>query len=343
MLVRENVNLRERTTLRVGGHARYFVEVTDEATLKEALAFARERSATVRVLGGGSNVVVPDEGVDGLVLSMGIRGVTVEERAGKALVTAGAGEPWDAFVAKTVEWRLAGLECLSGIPGQVGATPIQNVGAYGQEVARSIVSVRAFDRIEGTFVTLSNAHCHFGYRDSRFKSSEPGRYVIVAVTFALDPDGAPTIAYPELARALADRARPSLADTRDTVLAIRRAKSMLADPADENGRSCGSFFVNPVVSTETAERVSARLGTLDMPRYPQRDGRVKLSAAWLIERSGFTKGFRSGNVGVSTRHALALVCHEGATSAELLAFAEHVRRTVFERTGIELVPEPVMW
>ena len=343
MLVREDVELRERTTLGVGGRARYFAEVTDERAVVEAFAFARERSLDVRVLGGGSNVVVPDRGVDGLVLSIGLTGVSIEERDGKALVTAGAGEPWDALVATTVERGLAGLECLSGIPGLAGATPIQNVGAYGQEVAQSIVSVRAFDRRTGAFVTFSNAECAFDYRDSRFKSREPNRYVVLAVTFALALEGTPTLAYPELARALAGEARPSLAHTRQAVLRIRGAKSMVVDPTDENCRSCGSFFVNPVVAAETAARAGARLGAPDMPRYAQRDGRVTLSAAWLIERSGFTKGVRFGNVGLSTRHALALVCHDGATSEELLAFATHVRETVHEKTGIELVPEPVLW
>lgn len=338
------VPLAPLTTLGVGGNAAWFARVTTEDDVAEALAFAEARGVPAHVLGGGSNVVIPDRGLDGLVIAMGLRGVTVEDAPEGALVRAGAGEPWDELVERSIALGLRGLECLSGIPGLVGATPIQNVGAYGQEVGDTIVAVRAFDRAERRAVTIPRDDCAFGYRDSRFKSAEKGRFVVLEVSFALARGGPSEIRYPELARALeALGAPPTLADVRRAVLALRRSKSMLLDPEDENRRSCGSFFVNPVISAEQARAVARRLDADSMPSYPQPDGRVKLSAAWLIERAGFRRGYRSGNVGISSRHALALVCHDGATADELVRFAETVRATVQARSGVTLEPEPVLW
>jgi UDP-N-acetylmuramate dehydrogenase len=239
-----------------------------------------------------------------------------------------------------VESGLAGVECLSGIPGLVGATPIQNVGAYGQEVSDTIDSVRAYDREDRCFVELSGRACEFSYRDSLFKSREPGRHVVTAVRFALKPGAPPTLRYPEL-RQRFGATTPSLVEVRNTVLTIRRAKSMVVEASDENRRSCGSFFLNPVVSARVAEETAQRFPGAEMPRYPQPDGQLKLSAAWLIERSGIHKGLRSGNVAVSSQHALALVCRDGATSHELLSFADEIRARVAERTGIALAIEPV--
>ena len=299
----------------------------------------------LRILGGGSNVVVADEGVGGLVVKIALRGLTERLVDAGVELTVGAGEPWDDVVRHAVERDWAGLECLSGIPGLAGATPIQNVGAYGQEVSDTIVAVRALDRDSGALVTLDASACAFRYRDSMLKSGAPDRYVVVSVTYRLTPGGRPRIRYADLERHLAMRgvAAPSLADVRDSVLAIRRTKSMVLDAADPNRRSCGSFFLNPVVAPEISDAVEARAGDPAMPRWPEADGRVKLSAAWLIERAGFTRGQRQGAVGLSTRHALAIVCHDGAAARDVLAFAHRIQGTVEERFGVRLTPEPAIW
>ena len=343
--VRERVALAPYTTLGVGGAARWFVEATDEATLRAAVAWARQRRVPVRILGGGSNVVVADAGVDALVVQIGLRGITTREVRGAVEVTAAAGEPWDDLVAFTVAHDWAGLECLSGIPGLVGATPMQNVGAYGQEVSDTVVAVRALDTISNEAVTLSPAQCGFAYRDSAFKSREPGRYVVLAVTYRLRPGGAPLLGYADVARDVAARGltAPTLSDVRTSVLAIRRTKSMILMPGDPNRRSCGSFFTNPIVSPETAQRVAERAPDGTLPRWPQADGHIKLSAAWLIERAGFRRGQRDGAVGLSTAHALAIVAHDGARAGDVLAFARRLQDAVAERFGVRLALEPAVW
>jgi UDP-N-acetylmuramate dehydrogenase len=345
MTPREHVPLAERCTLGVGGAARYFVEADGEAAVCEALAWARRRGVDVRVMGGGSNLVVPDEGVDGLVIRIALRGVATSESEGGVEVTAAAGEPWDEVVRLTVERGWAGIECLSGIPGLVGATPIQNVGAYGQEVSETITAVRALDTRSGEIVSLDNAACGFGYRDSRLKSGEPERYIVLGVTYRLRRSGATTVRYADLTQHLAGRgiAAPTVADVRESVLAVRRAKSMVIEAGDPNRRSCGSFFTNPVVTPDTADGVRERAGVTAMPRWDQPDGRVKLSAAWLIERAGFTRGQHDGAVGISTRHALAIVAHDGARATDVLAFARTIAESVRSRFGVTLVPEPVIW
>ncbi|HZP35941.1 MAG TPA: UDP-N-acetylmuramate dehydrogenase [Methylomirabilota bacterium] len=342
---REHVALAPHCTMRIGGTARYLVEAADEAAVRAAVEWAQGRGLPVRVLGGGSNLVIADEGVDGLVLKIALRGITTRPRDGAIEVTAAAGEPWDAFVRHTVEQGWAGLECLSGIPGLVGATPIQNVGAYGQEVSGTVTAVRALDRESGQVLTLTPAECGFGYRDSVFKRRFPGRHVVLAVTYRLTPGGAPSLGYADLTRDLERRgiARPSLAQVRETVLSIRRSKSMVLDPDDENARSCGSFFLNPIVDPDAFAAIEARAAGLDMPRWPQPDGSVKLSAAWLIERAGFRRGQREGPVGLSTRHTLAIVCHDGARARDVVAFARTVRAGVERRFGVRLHPEPVFW
>lgn len=342
----EHVPLAPRLTLGVGGPARWLVEARDEATVQAALAWSRARGVGLRVLGGGSNLVVADEGVEALVVAIGLRGVEARAVDGAVEVTAAAGEPWDAFVAMTVARGWAGLECLSGIPGLVGATPMQNVGAYGQEVSDTVVRVRALDGTTGRLATLRAGECGFAYRDSRFRSGEPGRWIVLAVTYRLRPGGPPTLRYPDVERHLAacGVTAPTLADVRASVLAIRRAKSMvLDDPADPNRRSCGSFFLNPIVAAAEAARVAAAAGDPAMPRWPQPDGRVKLSAAWLIERAGFARGLREGAVGLSTRHSLAVVAHEGARAREVIAFARRLREAVQTRFGVRLTVEPVVW
>jgi UDP-N-acetylmuramate dehydrogenase len=297
------------------------------------------------VLGGGSNVLVPDAGVDALVIAICLRG-REHRLTGPTQVslTVAAGEPWDELVAWTVSQGWRGLEALSGIPGLAGATPIQNVGAYGAEVSDTIVSVEVFDTDPGTLRTLEASECAFGYRDSMLKRAG-GRFVVTRVTFQLDASGAaPTLRYGELTRAL--EGQPvTVAAVREAVLRLRRAKSMVLDANDPNRRSAGSFFMNPVVefalAAEVARRASER-GLPPPPSWPQPDGRVKLAAGWLIERSGLEKGLRVGAVGLSSAHALALVHHGGGTTTELLAFAERVVTQVRDAFGVTLEREPVL-
>jgi UDP-N-acetylmuramate dehydrogenase len=342
------VPLAPLTTLELGGPARSFAEARDEDELRSLLL--AHRGDRPIVLGGGSNVVIDDEGYDGLVIRMAIAGVRFEDvGAGQVRVRVGAGERWDDLVATTVARGLAGLECLSGIPGSVGATPIQNVGAYGQEIADCCVEVRCIDRTTGEIRRLDAAECGFSYRHSRFKESSLANLVVTEVTFRLVQGGAPKIRYAELTRALAGRsAPPGLAEVRTTVLALRRSKSMVIDPADENRRSAGSFFVNPIVSAAAADEVERRArakGAVDggdsMPRFAAGEGQVKLAAGWLIERAGFSKGLRRGHVGISTAHALALVHHGGGTSRELWALADEIIAGVRDAFGVVLRPEPV--
>ncbi len=344
---RAAVPLAPYTTLGVGGPARFWVETQDVDTLRAALDWAARAGQPVALLGGGSNVLVADEGFPGLVVAVALRGVRIERDGAEALVTAAAGEPWDALVARAVEEGLAGLECLSGIPGSVGATPVQNVGAYGREVGEVVARVRVFDRRQSTLLDLCPADCAFGYRDSRLKREDAGRFVVLSVTYRLRVGDAPSARYPELDRHLAAAGitRPSLADVRAAVLAVRRRKSMVFDPADPNARSCGSFFVNPVVSPAAAAAIADRCppGSAAMPSYALPDGRVKLAAAWLIEQAGLARGTRDGNVGLSAHHTLAIVAHPGATAREVVRFAWRVRGAVRDRFGIELVPEPVAW
>ena len=350
----QNVPLAPLTTLELGGPARWLTEVTDETELVAALEHAQSQGLPVFVLGGGSNVVFADAGFPGLVIRIVSRGVSFTESPTDRelmLVEAAAGEPWDALVAFTVARGLAGLECLSGIPGSVGATPIQNVGAYGQEVSETIVSVRVFDREQGRARNLDPQECGFSYRDSEFRR-HPERHVILSVAFGLRAAGPAPARYPELAAALARQSGstpPSLADVRATVLALRRRKSMVIDPADPNRRSVGSFFTNPIVSTELADSVAARAvaqglvaSAAEVPRFAAGEGKVKLAAGWLIERAGVARGWRRGAVGVSSAHALALVHHGGGSTDELLALARDVRGKVMERFGIELSPEPIV-
>ena len=333
--IRERVALGPLTTLGVGGAARFYARVETQAAVGEAAAWARERGVPLLVLGGGSNLLVADEGFGGLVAHVSMRGVSVND-AGE--VEAGAGEPWDGLVASSVARDLAGFECLSGIPGLVGATPIQNVGAYGQEVRETIVRVRAVEVETGRAREFDNAACRFGYRESRFKLEDRGRFVVTSVTYRLERGRAPAVRYPELARYLAERGRaePSLADVREAVLAIRRRKSMVLDPTDPDSRSAGSFFVNPVVAPEVADAIE----TDGMPRYAAPGG-VKLSAAWLIERAGFAKGYRRGNAGLSSKHTLAIVNLGGATAVEIRDLAREIGDRVCERFGVALTPEPV--
>ncbi|MGB0099714.1 MAG: UDP-N-acetylmuramate dehydrogenase [Nocardioides sp.] len=332
--------LRSHTTLRLGGAARRWVAASTEDELIDAVAGADAAGEPVLVLAGGSNLVVADEGFPGTVVHVATRGLSpdVEDGAscGGVLVEVAAGEPWDGLVETAVERGWVGIEALSGIPGSVGATPIQNVGAYGQEVSQTIASVRVWDRQERAVRTFANADCGFGYRTSRFKA-DPQRHVVLSVTFQLRQGslGAP-VAYAELARRLGVDlgARAPLSDVRPAVLGLRRGKGMVLDPSDHDTWSAGSFFTNPVVPAASVPDGA--------PAWPQPDGAVKTSAAWLIERSGFTKGHGNDRVALSDKHPLALTNRGGATTADLLALAREVRDGVEARFGIRLVNEPVL-
>jgi UDP-N-acetylmuramate dehydrogenase len=337
------------TTLALGGPARRLVHAADESELLSAVRTTHVDGRQLLVLAGGSNLVIADAGFDGTVVQVATSGWRVDGGSGEFLrLTAAAGEPWDDLVAGTVNEGLRGLECLSGIPGSTGATPIQNVGAYGQEVADAIAAVRVYDRQRDEILTLQPASCGFGYRSSRFKHRDRDRFVVVSVTFVLERAriSAP-IRYAELARALGvapgDTAPP--ADVREAVLDLRRSKGMVIDPADPDSVSAGSFFTNPILDPATfaglGERARER-GDDQPPGWPEEDGRVKTSAAWLIERSGFGKGYGDGRIGLSQKHTLAIVNRGGGTTAELVAFARELRDGVRAAFGVELEAEPVL-
>lgn len=339
--IQRDVPLAPFTTLELGGPAKYFVRAETESTLIDALRWAADEGAPAAILGGGSNLIVPDDGYAGVVIQTAMNDLTF---ADDGLVHVGAGVPWEEVVDGAVSRRWAGLECLTGVPGSTGATPIQNVGAYGQEVAEVIERVRVVRRDTLEAEELAAAECDFGYRDSLFKR-EPDRFVVTSVGFALRPNAAPTIRYAELEKSVGTHA--SLAQVRQAVLDLRRRKSMVIDPDDPNRRSAGSFFLNPIVPSGEAERLAnqaVREGLADdldqVPRYPAGEGHTKLAAGWLIEKAGIAKGTRRGAVGVSTRHALALVHHGGGTTTELLDLAAEIERRVEDRFGIRLEREP---
>jgi UDP-N-acetylmuramate dehydrogenase len=339
------VRLSELTTLRLGGPAARYLEAATEEAVVEAVAAADRAGDPLLVLAGGSNVVVADEGFPGTVLRVATRGVA---REGATLEVA-AGEPWDPLVADCVAGGLAGVECLAGIPGSVGATPIQNVGAYGQEVAETIRSVRVLDRADGIVQALDPAACAFTYRSSAFKR-EPGRWVVLAVRFALEAsERSAPIRYAELARALGVEvgARAPSAAVREAVLALRRGKGMVLDPDDPDTASAGSFFTNPVLDAGAfaalQARAAQRLGPDVLPpAWPQDDGDVKTSAAWLIERAGFERGHGNPEgIAISAKHTLALTNRGAGTTAELVALAREIADGVRAAFGVGLVPEPV--
>jgi UDP-N-acetylmuramate dehydrogenase len=334
------------TTLRVGGPARRLVEAATEEQTLEALDWASSEGWPVFVLGSGSNVLFADAGFPGLVLRIATKGI---ETGRPNLITAAAGEEWDPFVRFSVKHEMAGIECLSGIPGTVGATPIQNVGAYGEEVGDTIRSVRVFDRQHRTIRELGNHDCGFTYRSSVFCTSQRDRYVILAVTFELKPGGTPAVTYPDVKSFFGGRAHSvSPWEVRQAVLLIRQSKGMLLDPTDPESRTAGSFFKNPVVSEEALhdlEAAARRLGLLPesqgVPQFRTAGGDYKIPAAWLIERTGIGKGFSVGRVAISSRHALAIVTRPGATAAEVLEFARQIRGRVQSVFGIALELEPV--
>jgi len=349
---RQNEPLAAKTTLAIGGPAAYYVEAQDEQAICQALAIAEHHKLDLTVLGGGSNVLIADRGIEHVVLRVGIGGIRHEVQDKHVRIFVGAGESWDTFVAKTVAENWAGVECLSGIPGDVGAAPIQNIGAYGQEVGEVIEAVHVIERRRGKLLRIEKQDCQFAYRDSIFKGAAKDQYIVVGVTFVLEIGGAPAVRYAELQRYLKEIGKDTeatLAEVRAAVLELRGRKSMLLDARDENGRSAGSFFLNPIIDMASWARVKERIeaaGVLGpgetIPQFAAGSGHVKLAAAWLIERCGFSKGMAHGPVGLSTKHTLAIVNRGGATATDVLNFARYIRNGVDEKFGVRLVPEPVM-
>jgi UDP-N-acetylmuramate dehydrogenase len=347
MLFEENKQLAPFTTLGIGGPARWFTSAQSENDVAEAAEWARKRSMAVFVLGGGSNLLVSDSGFNGLVVRVGLMGITETAGSdGNVVFEVSAGEDWDTFVERAVTEACSGVECLAGIPGTVGGTPVQNVGAYGQEVASTILRVRAFDLTQHAFVEFSAKECGFAYRRSRFNTSDRGRYVVTRVDYQLAPGGAPTLRYADLQRAFPAGSAPSLREVAEAVRGIRQSKGMLLVDGDPDCRSAGSFFKNPVVTEEQVQKIAA-IGATHPPRFPagpgtENEGRVKVPAAWLIEQAGFSKGYTLGAAAVSRRHILALINRGGATARDILALAEQINSAVSKRFGITLEMEPMM-
>jgi UDP-N-acetylmuramate dehydrogenase len=337
MQLREQVGLAPYTTFGIGGPARWWAEIADESELAEAVRFAADRRLPLFVLGGGSNVLVADEGFPGLVVHIALRGI---EREGEVF-RAAAGENWDGFVEYAVRLGYGGIECLAGIPGTVGGTPVQNVGAYGQEVSQTIAAVRVLDIARREFQEMSAAECGFSYRHSIFNSSERDRYVVTRVDYQLIPGAEPLLAYPDVRRFFAERGtKPSLAEAAGAVREIRHRKGMLLVQGEADCRSGGSFFRNPVAPRILYEQIAASSGEA-VPCWPAADGAVKIPAAWLVEQAGFPKGYAAGAAGISRRHTLALVNRGGATARDITALRDRIVAAVEAKFGIRLEPEPV--
>ncbi|CAM2066369.1 UDP-N-acetylmuramate dehydrogenase [Sulfidibacter corallicola] len=341
MNLRENVPLAPLTTLGIGGPARYFGQARTTTDLVEMITWARNHRLPFFLLGGGSNLVFDDTGFPGLVIALAMKGIEYRQNNQNrdVEVTAAAGELWDDFVAEAVARNLAGIECLSGIPGLVGAAPIQNIGAYGQEVSQTITEVEILNLETMQVESWDNARCAFAYRDSVFKGAWRDRAVVLSVRFNLRRNGKATVTYPDLTKRLPKDA--SVAKARAAVLIVRGEKSMLADPTDPNARSCGSFFTNPILDPEAYAAFQTRCRE-PHPAYAQDDGRVKLSAAWLIDHSGFKKGLVRGGVGLSQKHCLALINRGSGSSAEVIALKNEIQDGVLQRFGVRLEPEPLI-
>ncbi len=346
--IQENIPLAPLTTIRLGGNAAQYVSCTSNEEIIAALSYAQEKNLNVHVLGGGSNTIFSDAGFQGLVLHVQTKGISIQEEGESVLLTAQAGESWDAVVQYAISYNLTGIECLSGIPGSCGGTPFQNVGAYGQEVAQTISHVDAIDRATMQSVHFSNEECAFGYRTSRFKEQDKDKYIITSVSFRLTPNAIPTIRYGELYDAVGDSVVPGiegLTTVRNAVLSLRKKKSMLVDPQDPNSVSCGSFFTNPIITSSRLEEIQKNVSE-PIPFYESGTDTnntplVKLSAAWLVEHAGFTKGTVRGRVGISENHSLALI-NKGGTTEELLAFAKEIQNAVLTTFGISLALEPLV-
>lgn len=341
--MKTDVALAPLTTIGLGGPARFFLECASVDDIRNGVSFAREKGLPVHILGGGSNTIFSDDGFSGVVFKIDLKGVVFTEEDSTVVAEVAAGEVWDDFVVACIERGLAGVECLSGIPGLVGATPIQNVGAYGQEVADVIESVHLFDVESLEEVTMAGNECGFGYRKSRFKYEDKGKYIVTGVVYRLQRDGIANTSYPQVREAV-DESSASIKDVREAVLSLRKRKSMVIDSSDPNTRSCGSFFENLQLNDEQLSQLRDRAKTLgvdgEVPTFEE-GGITRVPSAWLIERAGFSKGMKEGGVGISENHNLALVNYDG-TSKELIDFAEKIVKVVYENFGVRLVREPVL-
>lgn len=343
MEFQQGVPLAPYTTFGIGGPAQWFAEAVNEPDIVDGVTFARQRGLRLFVLGGGSNLLVSDEGYAGLVLRIALVGIAEEEQDRRFRFRVGAGEDWDAFVALTVERGCAGLACLSGIPGTVGGTPVQNVGAYGQEVAETITAVRAYDLHQNRWVEFTNVECGFSYRHSIFNSSARGRYIVTRVDFALQQGGDVPLTYPDLKGYFQDKTGASPKAVREAVRSIRAQKGMLLVAGEADCQSAGSFFKNPVVPMSYLGEIARLMGMNEgeIPRFPAGEGHVKLPAAWLLDQAGFSKGYCLGKAGISTRHTLALTNRGKAQAADVLALRDQIQERIQSRFGIALEPEPV--
>jgi UDP-N-acetylmuramate dehydrogenase len=339
-LIQKDITLAGFTTLGIGGRAKWFCRASNLEEVCFAIEFAAQVGAPVLFLGGGSNLVISDEGFKGLVIFNQIKGrQIIREDEETATIRIKSGENWDQFVQWAVERNYCGIESLSGIPGTVGGTPIQNVGAYGQEVSDVITSVEALELPACRMKKFLQDECGFSYRKSRFNTSDKNKYFIYSVEFTLRKNSGPRITYPELKSELPPN--PTIKDIRNTVINIRKRKSMVIDENDRNSRSVGSFFKNPIINSESVERIEKVVGQ-SPPQFPQTDRMVKIPAAWLIEKAGFNKGYRAGNVGISENHTLALVNFGGGTAEELISLAKTIRLRVSQKFGILLEAEPTL-
>lgn len=342
--IQSDIELKNLTTLKIGGAARFFVSAETEDETVDAVKFADENDLRIFVLGGGSNVLISDKGFDGLVLQINLKGIEIEkDETDETIIAVKAGEDWDEFVNFCVEKNLAGIECLSGIPGFVGGTPIQNVGAYGQEVSETITRVKVFDRKSKEILTLNNSECKFAYRSSIFNTTDKNRFIVLQVNYKLKKNGAPKIVYKDLIKFF-DGKNPDLKETREAVRQIRAEKAMLVRQGGLDAQSAGSFFKNPIVPKTQFDKISETAKTLnlgDVPNFKADDENVKIPAAWLIEKAGFHKGFQKGNAGLSTKHTLALTNRGDAKASEIISLKDEIQRKVLEVFGIELKTEPI--
>jgi len=352
MKTQGKIKLANLTTIKLGGEANQFVECISSKDILDALKYAKENNLKIWILGGGSNTIFPDKGFNGLVIKVKLKGMEFKGSGDSVIATAGAGENWDEFVSFCTRKGLAGIEALSGIPGNVGAAPIQNIGAYGAEVGDTISCVKAIDRETLEEVEFANDECMFKYRNSRFKKADKDRYIIISVEFRLIKEGVPIIRYPQLQKQVAEKFGDELGSggeairaVREIVLKLRKNKSMVVDNDDPNSQSCGSFFTNPILSHDEfrllEQKFRAADGEGEIPTFPAEDEDVKVPAAWLIEQAGFEKGFKHKGAGISEKHTLALVNYGGKTS-DILELADLIQNKVLQKFGVELEKEPVV-
>lgn len=342
MQVLEQISLAPYTTFGIGGPARWFIEASTEEEVLDAVGFARKQNAPLFVLGGGSNLLISDAGFPGAVLHIALKGIEQHRQENLTRFSVAAGEDWDAFVSLAVDQNCGGIECLAGIPGSAGGTPVQNVGAYGQEVAETIRLVRALNLQTMRFVELQAAECGFAYRRSIFNTSHRDQYIVTRVDYELINEAYPVVLYEDLKRYFEGKtSHPSLTEVSSAVRGIRRGKGMLIVPGDPDCRSAGSFFKNPVIPGEHFEQIVARSNGANVPHYPAADGKVKVPAAWLLDQAGFHRGYVLGRAGISSKHTLALINRDGASASDIATLRDTIIAAVTEKFAIRLEPEPV--